>query len=417
MLNRGALTLSLLLGSLACGVPEPPTDRSTLARLTPAVNPAELKAAVAGNTDFALELHRRLSATDQNAISSGYSVSTALGMLWAGARGTSETALATALRFPFPQAAQHPLFNHLDREMLARNDTVGDYDRFQLRVVNDLWAQVGWAPLPAFLDVLGTQYGAGLRRLDFATKPEQARTTINDWIASQTHDRIRDLFPEGSIDASTVLALTNAVYFKADWSEAFDPKNTANGTFHRLNGTTLDAPFMHRRGKLPLLVEDGLTAVELPYAGEELAMLALMPSDLPAFERDLSAAKLESIAGRLAERDVELSMPKWTFEQKADLEPVLTALGAGALFTSDADLSGIDGHPGLFVQAVIHQAFVLVEESGTEAAAATGVSVGRVSIPEPGTPVALDRPFVYLLRDRKTGSLLFIGRVAEPHQG
>lgn len=417
MLNRGAPTLLLLLGSLACGVPEPPTDRSTLARLTPSVNPAELKTAVAGNTDFALELHRRLSTTEQNAISSGYSVSTALGMLWAGARGTSETALATALRFPFPQAQQHPLFNHLDRELLARNDAVGDYDRFQLRVVNDLWAQVGWTPLPAFLDVLGTQYGAGLRRLDFAAKPEQARTTINDWIASQTRDRIRDLFPEGSIDASTVLALTNAVYFKADWSEAFDPKNTANGTFHRLNGTTLDAPFMHRRAKLPMLVEDGLTAVELPYAGEELAMLALMPSDLPAFERDLSAAKLEAIGGRLMERDVELSMPKWTFEQKADLEPVLSALGAGELFSGDADLSGIDGRPGLFVQAVIHQAFVLVEESGTEAAAATGVSVGRTSVPEPGTPIALDRPFVYLLRDRKTGSVLFVGRVAEPRQG
>ena len=417
MLNRGAPTLLLLLGSLACGVPEPPTDRSTLARLTPSVNPAEVKTAVAGNTDFALELHRRLSTTEQNAISSGYSVSTALGMLWAGARGTSETALATALHFPFPQAQQHPLFNHLDRELLARNDAVGDYDRFQLRVVNDLWAQVGWTPLPAFLDVLGTQYGAGLRRLDFAAKPEQARTTINDWIASQTRDRIRDLFPEGSIDASTVLALTNAVYFKADWSEAFDPKNTANGTFHRLNGTTLDAPFMHRRAKLPMLVEDGLTAVELPYAGEELAMLALMPSDLPAFERDLSAAKLEAIGGRLMERDVELSMPKWTFEQKADLEPVLSALGAGELFSGDADLSGIDGRPGLFVQAVIHQAFVLVEESGTEAAAATGVSVGRTSVPEPGTPIALDRPFVYLLRDRKTGSVLFVGRVAEPRQG
>lgn len=417
MLNRGALTLSLLLGSLACGVPEPPTDRSTLARLTPAVDPAQLKTAVAGNTDFALELHRRLSTTDQNAISSGYSVSTALGMLWAGARGTTETTLAAALHFPFPQAEQHPLLNHLDRQMLARNDTVGDYDRFQLRVVNDLWAQVGWAPLPAFLDVLGTQYGAGLRRLDFAKKPELARTTINDWIASQTRDRIQDLFPEGTIDASTVLALTNAVYFKADWAEAFDPKNTANGTFHRQNGTTLDAPFMHRRAKLPMLVEDGLTAVELPYAGEELALLALMPSDLPSFEGDLSADKLEEIGARLVQADVELAMPKWTFEQKADLEPVLSALGAQELFSGDADLSGIDGRPGLFVQAVVHQAFVLVDESGTEAAAATGISVGRVSLPEPGTPIALDRPFVYLLRDRQTGSVLFVGRMAEPHQG
>ncbi|MFO0722135.1 MAG: serpin family protein [Myxococcota bacterium] len=404
-----------LAGLAGCGVAEPPTDRSQLSRLVPAVDAAELSAAVDANTNFAIDLHRKVVAPGRNVITSGYSITSALSMLWGGSAGTTEIALAHALGLPFAQAKMHPLLNRIESDLLSRNDTVGDFDRFELHVTNDLWAQLGFEALPSYLDLLATQYGAGVRRLDFAKKPEAARQTINDWVAAETHNRIQDLLPEGSVTPDTVLALTNAVYFKAKWQEAFDPASTQPAAFTRDDASTVQAPFMHRIGDLPSLKEDGLTAVELPYAGEELAMLVLMPADLAQLEADLSAEKIAGIVARLHLQSTAVALPKWQHALTLNLKPLLTELGAGELFDpSTANLSGIDGKRDLFVQAAVHKAFVLVDESGTEAAAATGITVGRLSAEFPELDVRFDHPFVYLLRDRRTGTVVFMGRVVDP---
>ncbi len=410
------LAVTLCLSSaLACGVSEPPTDRSAVTRVRPSVDAAELKAAVDANTNFAIELHRRVAAPGRSVITSGYSVTTAMAMVWAGSRGTTETALASALKLPFPQAKMHPLLNSIEAELLSRNDTVADLGRFELEVANDLWLQRGFPALPGFLDLLAAHYDAGVRRLDFKTQPGVARQTINEWVAALTRDRIQELLPAGSVDSSTVLAVTNAVYFKAKWNEAFRPTSTMPGTFTRDDGSTVLAPFMRRVGSLPSLAEDGLLAAELPYVGEELAMLLLMPADLPRFEGELSAEQIAGIVARLQLQTTEVAIPKWQHTTALDLRPILTELGAGELLDGRADLSGIDGQRDLFLQTARHKAFVLVDESGTEAAAATG---GTAAISGIATSLRAEfnRPFVYLLRDRQTGTVIFMGRVVDPTQ-
>ncbi len=289
----------------------------------------------------------------------------------------------------------------------------------RLSLVNTLWAQKGFVMLPAFLDALAEHYGAGVNLVDFTGATEAARQTINAWVAGQTEKRIQELLQPGVVDPETRLVLTNAIYFNAAWKTPF-PETTQNAPFHRLDGSSVDVPTMRLTAQLPVAFGDGFGAVELPYDDDRLALLVVVPDAGRFSEIDgaFDGRRLEELVGTLQPRMAGVALPRWKSETPLRLDRVLADMGMPSAFGGGADLSGIDGHPDLFIQAVVHKAFIAVGEKGTEAAAASAVVVGRKAAdPPPEVLVAADRPFLYVLRDRPTGAVLFLGRVLDPGRG
>ncbi|WP_437690924.1 serpin family protein [Sorangium sp. So ce176] len=381
----------------------------------PAVPEADAKALVAGNTAFALDLYRRVSAWSSNLIYSPYSVSSALAMTYAGARGETEAQMMRALRFTLPQERLHPAFNALDLALASRGEGAEgqDGEGFRLNVANALWAQVGSSFAPSFLDVLAESYGAGLHVVDFAQAPDEARGIINGWVAERTEDRIKDILPAGAIQPATRLILTNAVYFNAAWQFPFDEDDTAPGDFSLMDGTSVSVPMMSNSAQVRHGEGDDFEALELPYDGGELSMVLVLPSAGGARFLDIDPEWLEGVFASLETRSVTMTLPRFKFESSLDLVDPLVQLGMPLAFTGLADFSGIDGQGGLFISDVLHKAFISVNEAGTEAAAATAVVIGETSAPEPAT-IHFDRPFLFFIRDTATGAILFVGRVMEP---
>ncbi len=261
------------------------------------------------------------------------------------------------------------------------------------------------------------RYDAGLRLLDFAGDPEAARGIINGWVSEQTEGRIQDLLPPRTVDALTRLVLTNAVYFNAAWAEQFDPRETRDGAFYLLDGSQVTVPMMRRTANYGYVAGEGFQAVELPYDGKELAMVILLPNvgRFEEFENSLDAQGVEEILEGLAYREVALTMPRFQVESDFSLVDTLAAMGMPAAFQpGQADFSGMDGSHDLYIGTVLHRAFVSVDESGTEAAAATAVVIGVTALPAPPVEVTVDCPFIFLIRDLRTGTILFVGRVVNP---
>jgi serpin B len=286
-------------------------------------------------------------------------------------------------------------------------------------VVNAIWGQKGYEFRVAFLDTLAENYGAGLRILDFINDPEPSRITINDWISEQTEERIQDLIPPGGIDSLTRLVLTNAIYFNAAWESKFTEEATKDLPFYPLDGESVTVPMMRQTESFGYAEGDDYQAVELPYDGEELSMVILLPSEgkFTEFEHILDYEQVDRIISKLEDKRVRLTMPKFEFESEFSLKQALSALGMAEAFSESADFSGMTGNKDIFIGSVIHKAFVLVEEGGTEAAAATAVvMVTSAPGPKPEEPVVvtIDRPFIFLIRDIETGAILFIGRVMNP---
>ena len=388
--------------------------KSEKARITSPELPAgDLAELVAANTAFAFDLYQQVGDQDGNLFYSPYSVSIALAMTYAGARGETEQQMADALRFTLPQDRLHPAFNVLDQALASRG---ASSDQFELHVVNRIWGQVDYPFLESFLDVLAENYGAGLNLLDFVNATEQSRVAINDWVADQTRDRIKDLIAPGAITALTRLVLTNAVYFKAAWEEPFDEALTQDGSFHRLDGSQVTVPMMRQNAGFGYAAGDGYRAIELPYEGGELSMVIFLPdaARFAEFEAALDAARVDAIAQALAPRDLALTMPRFSFTRDFSLVEVLSAMGMPIAFTGGADFSGMNGSQDLFIQGVLHKAFVAVDEEGTEAAAATAVIVGLTAAPPSELNVTIDRPFIFVIRDIETKTILFAGRVLDP---
>ena len=410
-------------GSLA-GVPgghRPPGEiaRSEKQRVTsPDAAEADLAELVAGNSAFAFDLYQALREGNDNLFYSPYSISLALAMTYAGARGETERQMADTLHFTLPQGRLHPAFNGLDIELARRGEGAEgkDGEGFRLNIVNAIWGQEDYKFLPEFLDVLAENYGAGLRILDFMNAPEESRVTINDWVSDQTEGRIEDLIPQGVIDALTRLVLTNAIYFNAAWSEPFEPDLTGDGTFYLLDGREVTVPMMRQTESFGYAEGEGYQAVELPYDGRELSMVILLPvaGQFEPFEGSLDAERVDAIVKDLAHRRVALTMPKFEFEAGFSLREALAAMGMPDAFTGAADFSGMTGSRDLFIADVIHKAFVTVDEAGTEAAAATAVVMVELAMPEEPVEVTVDRPFIFLIRDIETGAILFVGRVVNP---
>jgi len=372
---------------------------------------------VRGNTQFALELYRELAGQGggENLFLSPYSVSVALAMTYAGARGETERQMAETLHFS-PQDKLHSSFGWLAGGLgRACEVSGGAKQAFRFHVVNNLWAQEGYGLLQRFREILRGSYGAAPTLVDFVGDPEGVRCLINDAIAKQTEGRIPDLIPPGLIDKMVRLVLTNAVYFKANWIYPFEKDLTAEGPFRLVDGSAVAVPMMRLPDavRLSYFRGSGYLAVELPYVGGRFVMLIIVPDEgqFQAFESGLDAERVAEIIGSLETVEAKVTMPKFRVASSFLLGQTLSEMGMPNAFTNAADFSGIDGRKWLYIADVVHKAFVAVDELGTEAAAATAVVFRGKSI---STAVVVDRPFVHLIRDRQTGAVVFMGRVMNP---
>jgi serpin B len=406
---------SIQMAQLAGGeVLKSDQDRIT----SPDVNLSDEALLVEGNSAFAFELYQALKGEEGNLFYSPYSISMALAMTYAGARGETAEQMADTLHFILEQEKLHPAFNWLDTELASRGEGAEgkDEEGFRLNIVNAIWGQKDYEFLSEFLDVLAENYGAGMRILDFINETEQSRVAINDWVSNQTEGRIEDLIPPGAIDALTRLVLTNAIYFNAAWENPFDEDITADGPFYLLDGGQVSVPMMKQTEWFGYTEGEGYQAVQLPYDGNELSMVILLPEagNFQAFEEGLQAQQVCDIISDLQTTGVTLTMPKFEFDSEFSLADTLAGMGMPIAFSGAADFSGMTGSPDLFISEVIHKAFVSVDEAGTEAAAATAVIMRMSAAPGLPVEVTIDHPFIFLIRDIETDAILFVGRVLNP---
>ena len=415
------LVVILLLSLVGCCVEEAQIGMALSDKhreTSPDFSTSDLTALVDGNSAFAFDLYQALSDREGNLFYSPYSISLALAMTYAGARGETEQQMANTLQFILPQNRLHPAFNGLDLELASRGEGAAGKDEkgLRLNIVNAIWGQKDYEFLAEFLDVLAENYGAGLRLLDFVNSPEESRITINDWVSDQTEGRIKDLIPQGVIDALTRLVLTNAIYFNAAWLNPFNEELTGDGTFHLLDGTEVTVPMMMQTESLGYAEGDGYQVVELPYDGDELSMVIFLPETnrFEEFEDSLDAAGVSGMVQDVEYREVALTMPTFEFESEFSLAKTLAAMGMPIAFSAAADFSGMTGNRDLTIAEVLHKAFVSVDEAGTEAAAATAVVIRLTAAPEGLVEVTVDHPFIFLIRDVETGAILFVGRVVDP---
>jgi len=371
---------------------------------------------VTGNTAFATDLYQRERAKPGNLFFSPYSISTALAMTYIGARGQTATEMAQTLHLNIPQAELPPAFAELVREMEA----IGRTQPLMLDVANSLWCQQGFPILDSFLKLTHNDFDAEARLVDFVGNAEPVRLEINAWIAKKTQDKIRDLLQPGRLSADTRLVLCNAIYFKGQWLARFDPKATHTAPFFLGNGQQVQIPLMTQSLRLRSRQFDNFDAFALPYTSNELSMIILLPKavdGLGALEKGLDSANLGQWLSALdaaPETKADLFLPKFKLNCRLDLAGTLSALGMPTAFSANADFSGITSTPSLRISDVVHQAFVDVNEEGTEAAAATAV-VMRLTASVQRTPVLrVDHPFLFLIRENRTGSILFLGRVVDP---
>ncbi|MBI4614177.1 MAG: serpin family protein [Planctomycetes bacterium] len=377
----------------------------------------------AAHANFACDLYRTLASPSSDDIFfSPHSISAALEMTWAGARGDTAAEMARALSIGALGDRVHGANGALAAE-LARRERPADPEQggepFRLRVSNALWGQAGYEFRPDFLELLSSRYGAVLRILDFQADTEAARKTINAEISKATEEKIPELLLPPDVTRDVRLVLTNAIYFKASWNEPFREAATENGPFTLLDGSKVEVPIMRRTDWYPSFQEDGFQAIEIPYVGEEIAMTIFVPAagKLGEFERGLTGERLSGLLARLADEghQVALGLPRFEVRSRFALKDALLALGMKKAFVfGEADFSGMNGNHELYVGGVIHEAFVKVDEKGTEAAAATAVMMRAGGVPPRPIALTIDRPFVYLVRDRGTGAVLFMGRVVDP---
>jgi serpin B len=366
---------------------------------------------------FGLNLYGELRKDEGNLFCSPYSISSALSMTYAGARGETAAEMAATLHFHLPADRQHAGAGVLTKYFNA--EKAGQERHYQLAVANALWGQKGYSFLPAFVNLTENQYGARLAEVSFAENTNEARQTINRWVEKKTNDKIKDLIPPGAITNITRLVLTNAIYFKSPWHEKFFKGATKQEDFTRADGSKVKVPLMAKSERLLYLDGGTYRAVNIPYLGHALSMVVLLPKEaggLPQFEKGLTAAHLDQILKKMTPHEVNLKLPKFKVTSMFDLGGTLKSMGMPLAFSDKADFSGMTTQERLFISRVIHKAFVDVNEEGTEAAAATAVIMEGESKPAalPKAVFRADHPFLFLIRENQTGSILFLGRLNDP---
>ena len=386
----------------------------------------EISLFTADNNTFAFDLYHMIIDKEENLFFSPYSISAAMAMTWAGARNQTETQMANTLWFNFSQEKLHSLFNELDLDLnnQNQNDPENNDKYLKINISNEVWGQKEYPFLDAYLDILMLNYGAGIRLVDFINNPEQARLTINDWVAKQTENRIEDLLGQNDITSNTTLVLTNTIYFNAAWAIPFDPDQTCDGIFYLEDGSTVTVPMMipeagNGENHESYAATEGpdYQAVQLPYYGDSFSMVIIIPDSgtFEAFEQDLDSTFMVEIINNLEEQQVDLRMPKLEYKSKLNLSDTLSDMGMqDAFLNGNADFSGMDGTLNLYISKIIHQASITLDEAGTEAAAATAVVMTYEYLPEDPLVINVDRPFIYIIRDNQSGAILFLGRVKNP---
>jgi serpin B len=379
----------------------------------------DVRAAVGGNADFAFALYGKLrndpSATKPrgNLFFSPYSISTALAMTYGGARGETEKQMATALHFTLPGKRLHSAFGTLQKQLVQDEKSRG----YQLLVANALWGQKDETFLKEFLDLTKDYYGAGLTQLDFINETEKSRQIINSWIEEKTKEKIEDLIPHGGVGPDTMLVLTNAIYFKGDWRTKFEKKDTAPADFAVSNKDKVKIDLMYIKERFRYYADEKMQVIELPYKGDELSMLVLLPKEtegVKEMENTLTAESIDALSAKMRTVEVNVYFPKFKMTCGTfSLNNALVALGMPDAFGGRADFSGMNGAGGLCISDVFHKAFIEVNEEGTEAAAATAVVMRTTAIELP-VVFRADHPFVFIIKDNRSGSILFMGRVMNP---
>jgi serine protease inhibitor len=371
-----------------------------------------------GNNKFALELYQKLQSQPGNLFLSPYSISTALAMTYAGARGETESQMAKTLQFPTPTISKeqfHNTFSNIVRQL----NQAGEKGGYELVVTNALWGQKDCKFLPEYLTLVKTNYAGNLQQVDFAKQTEEARKTINAWVENQTKNKIKELIkPKPEIITNmTRLVLTNTIYFKGKWAEQFKPEQTKDRPFTLLDGQKINVQMMNQTGKFGYTETNDVQLLEMPYVNNDLSMVILLPKKLDGVkevEKELTIDNLTNWLAGLSKQEIQVFIPRFKLTCEFELSKILDAMGMPDAFSEKADFSGMTGDLSLFIKAVVHKAYVDVNEEGTEAAAATGVVLSRKSIPAPPPVFRADHPFIFLIRDNHTGSILFMGRVANP---
>lgn len=392
------------------------------------VEPNDIKAVVKSNNTFGLNMYLKFRDEPGNIFFSPYSISTALAMTYAGARGRTEKEMANVLNVPvitdtacegivsttWPQERYHAAFG----EIINQLNTQGEKDIYKLVVANALWGQKGYSFLKEFTELIECCYQGGMNEVDFINETESSRREINEWVEYKTREKIKDLLQKGSIRTDTRLVLTNAIYFKGKWSNPFNKSITSKRPFYLSDGSEISVMMMRQTKRFRYASTEKMEVLELPYAGDELSMVIFLPAKgtkLQDIRENINTEGLSTWLNAINKRRVEVHLPRFTMTWEKELNDTLKSMGMANAFSDSADFSGMtDGHD-LTISKVVHKAFVEVNEEGTEAAAATGVGMKITSVePEPLVVFKADRPFVLLIIDNTTGSILFLGRVENP---
>lgn len=368
------------------------------------------------NNQFAFDLYLKLKDVpeynESNIFFSPYSISVALGMIYEGAKGETAEEIQSVFYFPEDKNIRQPSFAKIYNQINKVDK------KYELHTANALWAQKDYKFLEEYINTIEKYYVGKVTNIDFINATEDARVTINKWVEEQTNNKIKDLIPVGVLNTLTRLVLTNTIYFKGLWIKQFDKEETGEEDFKVSPEKTVKVDMMRLTGEeatFNYAETEELQILEMFYEGEDLSMLIILPkeSDLNSLEDSFSLEKLYELRNNLGEQRVDVYIPKFKFETKYFMVKTLEEMGMPTAFSMDADFSGMDGTTDLFIANVIHQAFVDVNEEGTEAAAATGVVMELKAI-MPGAVFKADHPFIFMIQERETGNILFLGRVVDP---
>lgn len=373
-----------------------------------------IESVVSGNNQFALNLYAQLAKSPGNVFFSPFSISTAMAMVQEGARGQTATEMQNVFHYPSDSKVLHSSF------AVVQNDLNTSDTKYKLGIANALWVQKDYQLLAGYTTNVEKFYGGKATNVDFKNDTEQSRKQINDWVSGKTNNKIKDLFPAGSLDHDARLVLTNAIYFKGQWISQFNKDNTQKTDFYEAVGKTVGVQMMRQTGenaKFKYTEDNDFQILAMPYQGDKLSMLVFLPKEnnLESLQNKMTVENLKVWESKLLQQSVDVYLPKFTFNSKYSLANNLAQLGMTTAFSDGADFSGINGTGGLKIDKVIHQAFVDVNEEGTEAAAATGVTTMLTVVRMP-TTFRADHPFIFLIQDDKSGNILFMGRVMDPEQ-
>jgi len=367
-----------------------------------------------GNTKFSVDLYKQIKSEAINQFYSPISVCSALAMTYAGASGETLKQMSKTLYFSTNQDELHKSY-----EILFKNLTDENTEGVKLKIANSLWLQENMKINTEYLSITNKYYDAGVIPVNFITEPEKSRITINNWVEKNTNNKILNLLPDGSIHSQTRMVLVNAIYFKGQWDKPFDKNLNTTDIFFVYKTCKTNATFMNNHINSSYYEDNQLSIAEIPYADQNQSLVIILPKEnygLEEIEKIFEKGLIETYFGKMEQKRITLSIPKFKTESTYDLKDYLSKMGMPIAFTNNADFSGITGDRSLAIDKVIHKAYIDVNEEGTEAAAATAVTMRKTAMLLDEVIFKADHPFIYLIRDNETNTILFVGRLMNPNQ-